>query len=83
MRVEILDFAIYALYSIISTLLLAISNKNFTTPLFLRKLSVPLQAILGYKPSGLSKKMISETQFLYRRGSAKGNHFFIYEAFQL
>jgi hypothetical protein len=53
-RVEIL--AIYALYSIISTLLSAISNKNLTTPLYPKKLSVPLQAILGYKPSGLSKK---------------------------
>ena len=31
----------------------------------------------------IQKEMISETQFLYRRGSAKGDHFFIYEAFQL
>ena len=52
MAIPTLFFVLYALFFTCK----AISNKNLTTPLFLRKLSVPLQAILGYKPSGLSKK---------------------------
>jgi hypothetical protein len=47
----------FMLYSLCSMLYRkASSNKIPATPLHPKKLSVPLQAILGYKPSGLSKK---------------------------
>lgn len=48
-----------------------------------KKISVILQAILGYIAFGLIQKMISETQILYRREGAKGHHFYLLRGIQL
>jgi hypothetical protein len=46
---------LYALLKMLYAFLQAISNKKTIPPLHPKKLSVPLQAILGYKSTDLSK----------------------------
>ena len=58
-------------------------NLFLPKPLSNKKLSVILQAILGYIAFGLIQKMISETQILYRREGAKGNRFYLLRGIQL
>jgi len=50
-----LFFMLYALLKMLYAFLQAISNKKTIPPLHPKKLSVPLQAILGYKSTDLSK----------------------------
>jgi hypothetical protein len=59
MAIPTLCFILYALCFIENALCFTekqVQTKIPQPPLHPKKLSVPLQAILGYKPSGLSKK---------------------------
>ena len=79
-----LFFMLYALLKKLYALLKSNYKQNFRNPLVSQKIISTFAGYFRVQAFGpIQKEMISETQFLYRRGSAKGNHFFIYEAFQL
>ena len=77
-------FQLYSLCSMLYSLLMSNLKQKFHNPLVSQKIISTFAGYFRVQAFGpIQKEMISETQFLYRRGSAKGDHFFIYEAFQL
>ena len=77
-------FQLYALLFMLYALPKSKFKQKFHNPLVSQKIISTFAGYFRVQASGpIQKEMISETQFLYRRGSAKGDHFFIYEAFQL